>query len=235
MMLNNNSNFSIIFAEEHKSERVMLDDLDINALTRGDYSFSAYNTVKRAIDILTVLLIAPAALIVIAFAALAIFVSMGRPILFTQERVGLNGSIFKMLKLRTMRRADHKVKAPTATAANDPRITPLGRFLRRSHIDELPQLWNIIRGEMTLIGPRPEQVHLVDLYRQTIPHFDYRHMIKPGLSGWAQVRYGYATDTNDTREKLRYDLFYLLNFGPELDFQIVLHTIKIFLDPKLVR
>ena len=88
---------------------------------------------------------------------------------------------------------------------------------------------------MTLIGPRPEQVHLVALYRNFIPNFDYRHMVKPGLSGWAQVRYGYATDANDTHEKLQYDLFYLRNFGPALDLQILLHTVKIMLDPKLVR
>src|ERR1700730_3302547 len=116
-------------------EIVILEHFDSDLLKDKRYFFSLYSCIKRAVDLLIVALVAPAALIVLAFAALAIFVSMGRPILFNQDRVGLNGSVFKMFKLRTMRPTDHKVEAATATAENDPRITPLGRFLRRSHID----------------------------------------------------------------------------------------------------
>jgi lipopolysaccharide/colanic/teichoic acid biosynthesis glycosyltransferase len=221
--------------DEQKRDRVVLDFSDSNDLSPDKYSRSWYKPIKRAVDIVVVLLVVPAVLVVVIATALAILVSMGRPVLFAQERVGLNGRIFKMLKFRTMRPGDHKEKAATATLENDPRITPLGRLLRRSHIDELPQLWNILRGEMTLIGPRPEQVHLVTLYRHSIPNFDKRHVVKPGLSGWAQVKYGYAADENDTREKLLYDLFYVSNFGPALDLQIALHTVKISLDPRLVR
>jgi len=214
-------------------EKDFMTSVNFDAFAMADKRRSLYNVVRRTIDIIAVVVTAPAALIVLGFAALAIYVSMGRPIFFTQERVGLNGTIFKMFKLRSMRPTDHKIKTSKATIHNDPRVTPLGRYLRRSHIDELPQLWNILRGDMTLIGPRPEQVHLVELYRKAIPYFDCRHMVKPGLSGWAQVRFGYATDTKDTRAKVHYDLFYLMNYGPMLDFRILVHTIKAFFDPNL--
>jgi lipopolysaccharide/colanic/teichoic acid biosynthesis glycosyltransferase len=194
---------------------------------------SMYLKAKRAIDIAVVLAIGPAVLLVVIVAALAILISMGRPILFVQDRVGLEGRVFRMLKLRTMqtglRIVDH------ATVKDDPRITPLGAFLRQTHIDELPQLWNILTGDMTLIGPRPEQPHLVAHYREHIPDYDRRHTVPPGLSGLSQVAYGYAADLEETRQKVVYDLQYVDGVSPSLDLSILFRTIRIYADPRFVR
>ena len=192
-----------------------------------------YARAKRLLDILIVCATAPAVLVVILFAAAAIFLSEGRPIFFVHNRVGRGGRVFPMLKLRTMRPG--RDAEPIATLKNDPRVTPLGRFLRQSHIDELPQLWNILLGDMTLIGPRPEQPVLVEFYRGQLPNYDLRHKVTPGLSGWAQVGFGYAADLSETAKKLEYDLEYIQLYGPKIDFLIVLKTFQTFLDPRLVR
>jgi lipopolysaccharide/colanic/teichoic acid biosynthesis glycosyltransferase len=123
----------------------------------------------------------------------------------------------------------------TATLENDPRVTSLGRFLRRSHIDELPQIWNILLGHMTLIGPRPEQPALVEIYKEKLANYDARHAVTPGLTGLAQVELGYASDLFETEKKLAYDLRYIDLYGPKIDCLIVLRTITIFFDPRFVR
>ena len=138
-----------------------------------------------------------------------------------------------MLKLRTM--GVSPVVKSIATATDDPRITPLGKILRRLHFDELPQLWNILVGEMSFIGPRPEQPDLVAYYHSVIPHYDLRHSVTPGLTGWAQVCFGYAADVQETKTKLEYDLYYVHNFGLGLDLLIVVRTILIYSNPLYVR
>ncbi|WP_414475745.1 sugar transferase [Microvirga sp. M2] len=192
-----------------------------------------YCHVKRAIDIAFVLLAGPAVLVVIAITALAIRTSMGGPVFYVQERVGYKGRIFRIWKLRTMKPAPEQTGI--ATAINDSRITPLGHFLRSTHLDELPQFWNILCGDMTLIGPRPEQVPLVEAYRRKLPCYDLRHLVRPGLTGWAQVRYGYAETVHDTRHKLEYDLYYLVHQSPSLDLWIGALTFSVLCDPKMVR
>jgi lipopolysaccharide/colanic/teichoic acid biosynthesis glycosyltransferase len=214
-------------------ERVCLTTANAEQVVEAVSSRRLYCSMKRAIDIAFILLAGPAVLIVVAVAALAILYSMGGPVLYVQERVGYKGRVFRIWKLRTMRPTPEKVGI--ATAINDNRITPLGQFLRSTHIDELPQLWNILRGDMTLIGPRPEQVPLVEAYRSSLPYYDLRHLVRPGLSGWAQVRYGYAETVHDTRHKLEYDLFYLLNQSPTLDLWICALTFAVLRDPKMVR
>jgi lipopolysaccharide/colanic/teichoic acid biosynthesis glycosyltransferase len=214
-------------------EKICLASADADQVLEAVNSRRLYCAVKRGIDILFVLLGGPAVFLVIVVAAVAIMCSMGRPIFFVQERVGYRGRVFRMWKLRTMKVDPEAAAIPTS--ANDDRITPLGRFLRLSHLDELPQLWNILRGDMTLIGPRPEQVPLVEIYRRSLPHYELRHFVRPGLSGWAQVRYGYAETLPDTRRKLEYDLFYLLNFGPGLDLKITALTLAVLRDPAFVR
>jgi lipopolysaccharide/colanic/teichoic acid biosynthesis glycosyltransferase len=209
-----------------------LDNVDTLVLNRTNWR--PYCIFKRVIDIVLSLLTAPIVLLILAVASLAILMTMGRPVLFVQERVGLNGNIFPMYKLRTMR-----VSAPnelqTATAKGDDRITPLGKFLRRYHIDELPQLWNVFKGDMTLIGPRPEQPNLVRSYAENLPGYGLRHMVRPGISGWSQVQYGYASTLEETREKLEFDLFYVEQFGPVLDAKIVVKTALAMFDPRHVR
>ena|SRR5690349_1044324 len=194
---------------------------------------TAYPRIKRISDVIFVLLVLPASALVIAVAAAAIALTMGRPIFFLSDRVGRNGRVFKMVKLRTM--VPDAGPAPNATLPGDPRITPLGKLVRLTHIDELPQIWNILTGDMTLIGPRPEQPHLVEHYRKHIPNYDLRHTVTPGLSGWSQVCFGYAADVTETAQKLTYDLEYIDRFGPWIDLVIVWKTLKIYLNPKFVR
>jgi lipopolysaccharide/colanic/teichoic acid biosynthesis glycosyltransferase len=192
-----------------------------------------YLWVKRTADLAIVaILLLPVAVIVL-FAALAILVTDGRPVFFMQDRVGLKGKIFQIWKLRTMR--VHAGTRLHATLNNDQRITGLGSWLRASHIDELPQLWNILKGDMSLIGPRPEQTHLVRHYAMHISGYNMRHLVRPGLSGWSQVCFGYAADIEDTRKKLAYDLFYVENLGPLLDLKICVKTIQVYSNPAFVR
>ena len=180
-----------------------------------------------------VLLVSPIILLVLLFAVMATAIFMGRPVLIVQDRVGLDGRVFKLLKLRTM------VQSPSGddrlTAPNDSRITSFGRFMRRSHLDELPQLWNVLIGDMSLIGPRPEQAFLVNEYRDALENYELRHIVRPGLSGLAQVYYGYASDLSETSEKLKYDLFYVQNIGLRLDLQILARTLMVFMNPLYVR
>jgi lipopolysaccharide/colanic/teichoic acid biosynthesis glycosyltransferase len=199
----------------------------------GESGRATYQRIKRLVDIVLCLLVGTAALLVVALASVAIMIAMGRPIFFCAQRVGRNGRTFQMIKLRTMR-ADNAQRM-TATLKDDPRITPFGKWLRQSHIDELPQLWNIFVGDMTLIGPRPEQPHLVDHYREQIPNYDLRHVVTPGLSGWSQVCFGYAADVAETAKKLSYDIEYIDRFGPKIDLLIIWKTLSVYLNPNYVR
>jgi lipopolysaccharide/colanic/teichoic acid biosynthesis glycosyltransferase len=200
------------------------DDVEPKAIHRKSLMNGLYVPIKRCMDIVVTLLIAPMAVILMFPAAVAVAISMGRPVIFTQDRVGRNGRIFRMYKLRTMR-ARHAGERQTATSKGDNRVTPLGKVLRRYRIDELPQLWNILKGDMSLIGPRPEQPELVAEYKEVLSHYDLRHEVQPGLSGWAQVTYGYASTLEETRMKLAYDLFYIKEFGPTLDLEIAVATL----------
>jgi lipopolysaccharide/colanic/teichoic acid biosynthesis glycosyltransferase len=138
---------------------------------------------------------------------------------FKQPRVGLNGAVFTMYKFRTMY-LNAEDAGPQFASEDDPRFIRGGSFLRRSRLDEIPQLWNVLRGDMTLVGPRAEQVSFVERFRRVIPFYDHRHMVRPGITGWAQVNYGYADDQADTVEKLTYDLYYIKHMSPILDLRI---------------
>lgn len=145
------------------------------------------------------------------------------PLFYTQTRVGLHGSPFKIVKLRSMI-VDAEAMGVQWTVACDPRITPIGHFLRRSHLDEVPQCWNILKGEMTLIGPRPERPEFVIQLVELIDGYDKRHQVKPGLTGWAQVNYGYGNSIKDAQFKLAYDLEYIDGQSLTLDLKILLRT-----------
>ncbi len=183
-----------------------------------------YRAGKRVLDLVCVAVLAPIAAPIAALAAAGVWLTMGRPVLFVQARAGLGGVPFRMLKLRTMRPAAPG-DAVIATTRQDPRITPFGRWLRRFRIDELPQLWNVLVGDMSLIGPRPEQPALAERYARDVPAFAYRQLVRPGITGWAQVRAGYAADLEETKIKLAYDLFYLKNFTLGLDLRILIRTV----------
>jgi len=159
-------------------------------------------------------------------AAILIKLTSKGPIFYSQQRVGLGGVVFTIYKFRSMRTDAEKDGARWASV-NDDRITPIGRFMRKTRIDELPQLWNVLKGEMSMVGPRPERPEFVRKLRQEIPFYDMRHMMRPGLSGWAQVRYQYGSSIEDAHEKLRYDLYYIKNYSVFLDLTILLETTKV--------
>jgi sugar transferase (PEP-CTERM system associated) len=148
------------------------------------------------------------------------------PVFYHQERVGLNGRVFTVHKFRTMRTDAESGTGPVWAKQNDTRITPLGRFLRRTRLDELPQLWNVLKGDMSLVGPRPERPTFVAQLTETIPFYGQRHVVKPGLTGWAQIRYTYGASVEDAVQKLQYDLFYIKNLSIALDLVILIETLK---------
>jgi lipopolysaccharide/colanic/teichoic acid biosynthesis glycosyltransferase len=191
----------------------------------GEVHGAQYGRLKRVVD----LVLAALGLVVLAVAIPLVFVGdlfANRGSLFyAQPRVGKNGRVFRILKFRTMR-PDDGSSAKEWTAENDPRITPFGKILRLTHIDELPQVINILRGDLSVVGPRPEQPHYVDELKQKLPFYDMRHLVRPGLTGWAQVKYGYAGDESDALEKLQYEFYYLRRQSFGLDVRIIGRTIR---------
>lgn len=189
---------------------------------------------KRAVDIvvsLAVLLLASPFLLA---AALAVMLEDGGPLLYRQERVTQGGRRFRILKLRTMRQ-DAERNGAVWAATRDPRVTRVGHFLRRTRLDELPQLFNILAGEMSFVGPRPERPEFVAQLAANMPLYHERHVMKAGLTGWAQVNYPYGASLDDARSKLSYDLYYVKNFSVAFDLLIVLQTIRVVLWPESVR
>lgn len=186
-----------------------------------------YLFVKRIMDIVIILISLPVVLIIVLVAILAIRLESKGSVIYTQKRIGQGGKSFTMFKLRSMRQAN-STKAQMASL-NDDRITKVGKFIRKFRIDELPQCYNILRGEMSFIGPRPEQRSFVEQFNDSIPFYRYRHIVKPGLSGWAQVTHGYASDEDETRVKLEHDFYYIKNFSLTLDLLIVIKTIQTML------
>jgi sugar transferase (PEP-CTERM system associated) len=161
----------------------------------------------------------------IPFIILAVRLSSPGPIFFRQTRVGLRGRHFSVIKFRTMRK-DAEAKGAVWATKDDPRVTPLGRFMRKTRLDEIPQLWNVLRGEMGFVGPRPERPEFVQWLSSEIPFYELRHMIRPGITGWAQVRYRYGATLEETKQKLEYDLYYIKHLSVGLDLLIMFETIK---------
>ncbi len=191
-----------------------------------------YMTTKRAIDIIGSLVLLPALLTAFLIVGLLIKIDSRGNVFFFQERVGFRGGTFKMIKFRTMKVRDsageeRAGRTDAMTKADDDRITGIGRFLRKTRIDELPQVLNILRGEMSWIGPRPEAIALSKWYESELPFYSYRHIVRPGISGWAQVNQGHVTDVNDVRAKLRYDFYYVKNISLWLDLLVVLKTFRV--------
>ncbi|WP_239325844.1 exopolysaccharide biosynthesis polyprenyl glycosylphosphotransferase [Snodgrassella gandavensis] len=187
-----------------------------------------YVLIKRLIDILLILLSAPITLPVMLITAIAIKLESPGDILFRQNRVGRGGREFCIYKFRSMCSDSEKNGAQMAQLG-DARVTRIGHIIRKTRIDELPQFWNILTGDMSLIGPRPEQKIFVDQFIQEIPFYDYRHIVKPGISGWAQVTQGYAADTEQTQIKIEHDFYYIKHFSFSLDILIFFKTLKTML------
>ena len=184
----------------------------------------AYDLLKRALDVAAVLLSLPLSLPLAALVALAVRLDSPGPAVFSQWRTGLHGRAFRLHKFRSMRHTAQDT--PQFASERDPRITRLGAFLRKSRLDEIPQLWNVLRGDMSLIGPRPEQSAFVAQFAREIPSYPYRHLVRPGLTGWAQVQQGYAASTQETRVKLSFDLYYVTHYSLSMDLLILAKTLR---------
>jgi exopolysaccharide biosynthesis polyprenyl glycosylphosphotransferase len=151
------------------------------------------------------------------------------PVFYRQKRVGKNGSVFTCYKFRTMRTDAEADIGPSWAGDDDPRVTRVGRWLRRIRLDEIPQLWNVLRGDMGFIGPRPERPEFVEWLSHEIPYYHLRHIIRPGITGWAQVRYQYGASVAEAREKLKYDLYYIKHISLSLDLLILAESVKTIL------
>jgi len=180
-----------------------------------------YVRTKRFFDTIGVLLVSPFALVLGLVIAGAIRVDSRGPVIFKQRRIGLEGRPFTLYKFRTMRSKNEGERKARFATQGDDRLTRVGRFLRRVRVDELPQLWNVVRGDLSLVGPRPEQGPFVERFSETIPFYMHRHLVRPGLTGWAQVNFGYADGHADTIDKLSYDLYYIKHVGVWLDLEVL--------------
>jgi len=223
---------------ERETGRVDLDSVNPSWFIFSD-GFSSgrrlSTTFKRGFDIfLSFLLLFLTGPVILLFALLIRLESRGGSF-FKQERVGLYGQKFNILKLRSMR-ADAEPNGKAIWASeNDPRITRIGNFIRKVRIDELPQAWSVLKGEMSFVGPRPERPQFVDDLQTQMPYYAERHIVKPGITGWAQINYPYGASTEDARHKLEYDLYYAKNYTPFLDLLIILQTIRVVLWPEGAR
>ena len=214
---------------ERETSQIRVDSLQPSWLVFGggfDQSFSRI-FVKRAFDLVCSATILLVSLPVMIITALAIYIEDRSPIFYEQERVGKNGDTFKVLKFRSMRNDAEKGGKPQWAAQNDPRVTRVGNVIRKCRIDELPQVFNVFKGEMSFVGPRPERPYFVEQLNEQVPYYNVRHSIKPGITGWAQVRYGYGASVDDAVQKLQYDLYYVKNNRRCLDLLILIDTLKV--------
>jgi exopolysaccharide biosynthesis polyprenyl glycosylphosphotransferase len=182
------------------------------------------NSVHRLGALIGVILSLP----IVLLTAVLIKIESRGSVFYKQERVGKNGRPFVLMKFRSMKE-DSETAGPVWASKDDERTTRVGRIIRKVRIDEIPQFWNILRGEMSFVGPRPERPHFVDQLAQEIPYYEQRHLIAPGLTGWAQIKYPYGASIEDARQKLQYDLFYIKNHSLFLDAIILFETVKIIL------
>lgn len=229
----------IVYHSKQLSEaltgRVRVDHLSENTFGSLMPMF-AYLRTKVVIDFVVALIALPAIAVIlfVVWVMMTISGDRGGPFIFRQQRVGYRGRTFTMYKIRTMRHdvgplSDDAARTAAMTGADDPRITSLGRRLRKLRIDELPQVINILRGEMSWIGPRPEAAALSSWYQRELPFYSYRHVVRPGLTGWAQVNQGHVANVDEVREKLQNDFYYIKFFSPWLDVVIVIRTIRTIL------
>ncbi|MFC3097666.1 TIGR03013 family XrtA/PEP-CTERM system glycosyltransferase [Alteraurantiacibacter palmitatis] len=222
---------------ERETGRVDLDTLNPSWLIFSDgFSSSRMlsSAVKRVFDITVSLLLLALTFPVIVVFAVAVKLDSPGPAFFRQTRVGLYGQPFQLIKLRSMRTDAEKDGAQWAQKA-DPRVTRVGRIIRKLRIDELPQIWCVLKGEMSFVGPRPEVPQFVEDLESQLPYYAERHMVKPGITGWAQINYPYGASIADSRHKLEYDLYYAKNYTPFLDLLILLQTLRVILWPEGAR
>ncbi len=215
---------------EKSTGRILVDEITPHWFLFADLQAHCNEvaTMKRAIDVVTSVIGLLVALPLLPLIALMIKLNDGGPVFYNQDRVGENGTVFRLYKFRTMRVDAENGKAVWAKK-NDPRVTLAGRFLRKTRLDELPQLYNVLRGDMSLVGPRPERPDIVEELGRHIPYYAERHLVKPGISGWAQIGFRYGNSIEDAKRKLQFDLYYLKHMSFELDAIILFRTLGVFL------
>lgn len=213
---------------EGLSGKIEIDELRPSWLIFGD-GFRLqpkHQFVRRVVSMFASLILTLLTIPVVPIVAMLIWFTSPGPVLYSQKRVGGGGRVFNCYKFRTMRSDAEADSGPTWAQDNDPRITPVGRFLRKSRLDEIPQLWNVLKGDMAFVGPRPERPEFVNQLSQVVPFYNVRHATLPGITGWAQVSYKYGNTLEDVKEKLRYDLYYIKNWSPAFDFWIMFMTVR---------
>ena len=179
---------------------------------------------KRFMDIIASFIGLVICLPVMAVLSCAIKIQSSGPVIYSQERIGFRKRPFMLFKLRSMR-MDAACAGPSLTVTNDERVTPVGRFMRKYRLDEIPNLWNVMKGEMSIVGPRPERQYYIDQIIKQAPHYTLIHQVRPGLTSWGMVKYGYACDVSGMVERLKYDILYLRNMSLSLDLRIIYHTL----------
>jgi sugar transferase (PEP-CTERM system associated) len=216
---------------ERVTGKILIDDLRPSWLIFSDgFRVSRITRLmKRTIDLTLSVAMAIITFPAMALTALSILIDDGGPVLYRQERVGENGRTFILSKFRSMRKDAEQSGTPIWARNDDDRVTRVGRFIRKTRLDELPQLWNVIRGDMSFVGPRPERPFFVAELSREIPFYQQRHAVKPGITGWAQVKYRYGSSLEDAMEKLRYDLYYIKHLSIIFDLTIVFDTVKVVL------
>lgn len=214
---------------ESLSGRVPIDLLESDWVVRAFLDRAPtsgfYRIAKRLMDLVLGLIGLIGLAILFPLLALIILIDSGRPVIFTQKRLGRGGKPYTIYKLRTMKSRSDMEKEALVTTTNDPRITRIGRFLRKSHLDELPQIINVLRGEMSFVGPRSERVELVQVFQKEVPFYRARMLVKPGITGWAQIHQPYAETIKETATKLQYDLYYIEHASIWMDLNILLRTV----------
>ena len=213
---------------EKISGKIEVENLNPSWLVLGEgfRRSTAFIMMRRVISIVILLIGLILALPLLPLIMLAIRLDSKGPVFYTQTRVGKAGRLFKLLKFRTMRQDAEAANGPQWAVDNDPRVTRVGRFLRSLRLDDIPQLWCVLRGDMALVGPRPERPEFVEMLTKEIPFYEVRHMVRPGLTGWAQIKYRHVSTVEDAREELQYDLFHIKNASIGLDLLIMFQTIK---------
>ena len=216
---------------ERETCQIRVDSLQPSWLVFGggfDQSF-VRTFMKRSFDIICSTIILALTFPLMLGAMLAVWLEDRGPVFYSQERVGMDGETFRVHKFRSMRIDAEKGGKPQWAQQNDPRITRVGNFMRKTRIDELPQILNVFKGEMSFVGPRPERQYFVEQLIEVVPYYNVRHSVKPGITGWAQVRYGYGSSAEDALQKLQYDLYYVKNNSLFLDVLILIDTLKVVL------
>jgi exopolysaccharide biosynthesis polyprenyl glycosylphosphotransferase len=221
---------------ERLTGKLLVEDLRPSWLIfSDDYCASRWTRrSKRAFDILLALVVLVLSTPFLVLTALAVWLESGSPILYRQERVGENGRLFTLNKFRSMQK-DAEQGTPVWARAEDDRVTRVGRLIRKTRLDELPQLWNVLRGDMSFVGPRPERPFFVNQLAEQVAFYEQRHAVKPGITGWAQVKYRYGASFEDSLEKLRYDLYYVKYLSIPFDLTILFDTVKVVLFAKGAR